>query len=138
MTSATTPRLDTALLLLRVAPALMLIGFHGGQKLLSAGKFLFAGEEWAFVAGVAGLGFPLPAFFAVCAALAESVVAAVLALGFFTRYAAAILSFNMAVATYRHLTTDLRFELAAIYLLIFLVFVIVPPGRYSLDALRQK
>ena len=137
MTAQGSPRLNLALLLLRAVPALLLVGFHGWDKLVAATRYLAHGTEWKFIEAVAGLGFPLPAFFAVCAALAESVVALFLAAGLFTRYAAAIVAFNFTVAVYRHVTTDFRFELAALYWLIAVVFVFTPPGRFALDAVRR-
>lgn len=128
---------DVGLLLVRVSAGLMLIGFHGWDKLVAAFGYVFQGQEWRFVNGVASLGFPLPGFFAVGAALAESVGALLLAVGLFTRYAAAIVAFNFVVATYHHLSTDMRFELAGLYLFVALLFVFAPPGRFSLDSMLR-
>lgn len=129
---------DFGLLIVRLAAGLMLLGFHGWSKLVAAFGYIFQGQEWRFVDGVAGLGFPLPGFFAVCAALAESVGALLLAAGLFTRYAAAFVTVNFIVATYRHLSTDMRFELAAMYLAFALLFLLGSPGRYSLDAALRR
>ncbi len=128
---------DVGLLLVRLAAGLMLVGFHGWEKLMAAIGYVFQGHEWRFVNGVASLGFPIPGFFAVCAALAESVGALLLAAGLFTRYVAAIVAFNFVVATYRHLSTDMRFELAGLYLAVALLFVFASPGRFSLDGLLR-
>jgi uncharacterized membrane protein YphA (DoxX/SURF4 family) len=38
------------------------------------------------------------------------------------------------VAFYHHARTDMRFELAALYLLPALLFVFTPPGKFSLDS----
>ncbi len=129
---------DFGLLVVRLAAGLMLVGFHGWDKLVAAIGYVFQGQEWRFVSGVAGMGFPLPGFFAVCAALAESVGAVLLAAGWFTRYVAAFVAVNFVVATYRHLSTDMRFELAAMYLAVALLFVFGSPGRFSLDALMRR
>jgi putative oxidoreductase len=129
---------DLGLLIVRLAAGLMLIGFHGWSKLVAAFGYVFQGQEWRFVEGVAGMGFPWPGFFAVCAALAESVGALLLAAGLFTRYAAAFVAINFVVATYRHLSTDMRFELAAMYLAFALLFLLGTPGRYALDSILRR
>ena len=53
----------------------------------------------------------------------ESAGALLLSLGIFTRWAAALLAVVMAVASYRHIVTDSRFEMAALYLALAVVFV---------------
>lgn len=126
---------DVTLLLLRAGIGLMLLGYHGWGKLQGAAAYLFIGAEWGMPRVVAADGLPFPAFFAVCAALAESVGALLLAVGWKTRYAAAVVTINMAVAVYHHMRTDWRVEFALLYLLPALLFVIMPPGRFSLDAL---
>lgn len=126
---------DAALFLLRAGTGVMLCVYHGWGKLLGAVGFLFRGAAWGMPQVVAADGLPFPAFFAVCAALTESVVALLLAAGLFTRYAAALVALNMAVAVYHHAISDLKWESALLYLLPALLFVFVPPGRFSLDAL---
>jgi putative oxidoreductase len=128
--------LDLGLAVIRIGTFALLLVYHGWQKLLSAYGYVLHGHEWKFITGVGNLGFPAPALFAVCSALAESIGSLFLIVGFFTRYAAAFVAFNMAVAVYRHLTSDWKFELAALYLLVALAFVFLPSGRYSVDARR--
>jgi putative oxidoreductase len=128
---------DIATLLLRAGVGGMLCIYHGWAKLVGASGYLFRGAEWPVVDFVGGLGFPLPGFFAVCAALAESVFALLLALGLRTREAAAIVAFNMAVAVYHHARSDGKIESAMLYLLPALLFVFGPPGRFSVDALLR-
>ncbi|MCI0412816.1 DoxX family protein [bacterium] len=128
---------DIGLLLLRLGTGLLLIMNHGWGKLVSAFGYLAQGKPWKFIEGVANLGFPFPAFFAVAAALAESIGSILLIIGLFTRYAALFIAINMSVAIYRHLTSDFRFELAALYLCIALAFLFLPPGRFSMDAKRK-
>lgn len=127
---------DVGLMLLRVGIGVMLLGYHGWAKLKGATAFVLNGAEWGMPATVANIGLPFPAFFAVCAALAESVGATLLAAGLYTRYAAAVVAFNMLVA-YFHSRTDGRVEFALLYLLPALLFVVAPPGRFSLDALLR-
>jgi len=125
---------DVVLFLLRAGIGVMLCVYHGWGKLMGAAAYLFRGADWAMPQFVAADGLPFPAFFAVCAALAESVGALLLAVGFKTRYAAAVVAMNMAVAVYHHARSDMKWEFALLYLLPVLLFVFVPPGRYSLDA----
>ena len=62
-----------------------------------------ASGDQGFVSGVAQMGFPLPVVFAWAAVLAETLLAVMVTLGLFTRPAAAICAFNMAVAAFlRH------------------------------------
>jgi putative oxidoreductase len=128
---------DVGLLLLRLGSGLLLITQHGWGKLASAYAYLAHGKEWKFIEGVGKLGFPAPEFFAICAALAEGIGSVLLIVGLFTRYAALFIAITMGVAIYRHLTSDFRFELAALYFLIALALVLLPPGRFSLDAKRK-
>jgi putative oxidoreductase len=125
---------DLGVLLLRAGAGVMLAVMHGWGKMAAAAAHFTQGQEWGFVGAVAGLGFPFPRFFALCAALAEFAGGLLLAAGLFTRYAALLVTFNMLVAAYHHLRGDMRFELAAIYGLIALALVLIPPGRFSLDA----
>ncbi len=125
---------DFALLVLRAVAGTMLIVFHGWGKLTSGIAYFLHGQEWGFLKGVTSLGFPFPLFFACCSALAESIGSLFLILGLFTRYASIFLVINMSVAVYRHLTSDFKFELAAMYGVIALAFVFLHPGAFSIDA----
>jgi putative oxidoreductase len=130
---------DWGLLLLRVAAGLMMLFLHGWGK-LKAMLRMFGGEEWGFVGRVAEIGFPLPAFFASMTALAETLAALLLAAGLLTRYAAGLLAINMTVAVYVHLTMDpqMRYELAALYLAVMLLFVLTGPGALSVDGMVRN
>jgi putative oxidoreductase len=112
----------------------MLAAFHGWGKVKSAYAWLMQDQEWRFVQTVAGLGFPFPTFFAMAAAAAEFFGGLLLAVGLLTRGAAGLIAITMLVAVYRHLTTDWRFELAALYLVIAVLFVLGDAGRWALDA----
>ncbi len=129
---------DLALFLLRCGMGLMLALFNGWGMVTSAYANLFGGQEWGFIGFVEKLGFPFPRFFAVCAALAEFAGGLLLAAGLFTRYAAMVVAFNMSVAVYYHLTTDWRFEMAAHYWLVAVLFVFVGPGRFSIDGWLER
>ncbi len=94
---------------------------------------LFRAEEWGFPDTVASLGFPLPLFFAGVVAVVEFVGGLMFAAGLYTRYVAALITINMSVAVYRHLITDMRYELASLFLLIALYILFRGAGRYSCD-----
>ena len=139
--------LDFALLLLRLAGIGMVV-MHGWGKLVR-----MAGGDRGFVNGVAEMGFPFPIAFAWAAVLAETVLAVMVTLGFFTRPAAAISAVNMAVAAFLRHRAHLHWaaalglrsypaettkawgnpELALMYLVVFLALALAGGGRYSLD-----
>lgn len=127
-----------ARLLVRVGFGLLLALNHGWGKVSAAFGLVFLGQEWGFVAGVGEMGFPLPAFFAICSALAEFVGGLLLAAGLFTRYAAAFVTINMSVAVLRHLFTNMRYELAALYLIVAVYLLLSGAGKLSLDAMIKK
>jgi putative oxidoreductase len=127
---------DLAFALLRIVAGLQLFAFHGWNKLTAAYGHFAHGNNWMFAQGVGKLGFPFPVFFASLSTFAEGILSLFLVLGLLTRYAAAFIVINMAVAIYRHITSEWRFELAALYGFIALVFVLIPPGRFSIDAGR--
>ena len=102
---------DWGLLLLRLGFAALLIGLHGWTRLLRAFNFVVHGTPWTFVDLVGRLGFPFPPAFAVASALSESAAVTLIAIGLFTRPAAAIVAFNMAVAFYNEAGKGDPFEL---------------------------
>jgi len=127
---------DWGLLLLRLGLAALLIGLHGWTRLLRAYNFAVHGQPWTFVDLVGRLGFPFPSVFAVLSALSESAAVALIAVGLFTRPAAAIVAFNMAVAFYNEAGKGDPFELPALYLLLALVMVVAGPGALAADRPR--
>jgi putative oxidoreductase len=118
---------DLALLALRVIAGLALALAHGINKLPPTERF---------VAGVAEMGFPAPMLFAWAAGLAEFAGGLLLALGLFTRPAAFFIAFTMAVATFVRQAGDpfTEREAAVLHGAIALFFLVVGPGRLSLDA----
>ena len=90
-----------------------------------------------------GTGSPVPAVFQALAAVAEFGGGLSLILGLVARLGAMGIACTMTVAVFMHrfvmgdpfvnLTGGRSYELAAAYLLIALVVVILGPGRFSLD-----
>jgi len=129
---------DWGLLLLRLGFAALLIGLHGWTRLMRAYNLVVHGQPWPFVDLVGRLGFPFPSVFAVLSALSESAAVALIAAGLFTRPAAAIVAFNMAVAFYNEAGKGDPFELPALYLLLALVVVVAGPGALAVDRGRTR
>jgi putative oxidoreductase len=120
-------------LILRAGIAALLVTHHGWEKFSGAMGYLFGGKEWGMIGFIGSIGFPIPAFFALCAAVAEFVGCLLLAIGLFTRVAASLVAFTMSVAVYFHLKTHSEYELAALYLLPMLFFAFSGAGKYALD-----
>jgi putative oxidoreductase len=91
-----------------------------------------------------------PGFFQALSAIAEFIGGGALALGFLTRIAAFGIVCNMAVAVHMHIVTNKdpfvsmtggsSYELALVFLVICVLFLVSGPGRLSLDQLifRKK
>jgi putative oxidoreductase len=146
-------RNDVALLLLRLA-GLGLALAHGWGKV----EALSTGHADPFVQAVAGLGFPVPLFFAWASGLAEFAGGILVALGLGTRIAAGFATVNMAVAAFmrHHALSRLAAlvglvtvppdtlkawgnpELALLYLAVFLAITLLGPGRLALDPLIRR
>jgi putative oxidoreductase len=115
-------------------------GVFGLTLALGHGLSKVRGDMSQFAQGVAALGFPFPVFFAWCASLAELLGGLLVAVGLFTRPAAAFAGFTMAVALFRHRADPFgRMELALLYLTVMLAVVLAGAGPWSLDArVRRK
>jgi len=139
---------DIALLILRLAGLYLALN-HGLGKVMG-----LASGQSRFPDAVASMGFPVPLLFAWAAGLAEFAGGLAVALGLFTRWAAAFAAFNMSVAAFvrhkaiGHLLAWLGIapvsaevleawrdpELALVYLLAFVALALAGPGRLSIDA----
>src|SRR5262249_11222268 len=103
------------LLWVRVGAGGLLLAVHGWGRLLKA-LGLALGHSWPFVSVVQRMGFPAPTLFAVASAVAESIGSVLLILGLFTRWAAAAIAINMAVAVWLKVSQGgSEAELPAIY-----------------------
>lgn len=122
---------NAGLTLLRIFAGVSMAAAHGLGKMPPSEQF---------VGGVASLGFPVPAFFAWAASLAEFLGGALLALGLFTRLSSFFVAFTMLTAAFgTHLNDPFqKKELALLYLFIALCFLIKGAGDWSLDAMFRK
>lgn len=127
----TPPLANMGLLLLRVFAGLAMLFQHGLHKLPPSSRF---------IERVSALGFPAPEFFAWAAAIAEVFGGGLLALGLFTRPAAASIAITMLVAAFgRHANDPFdEKELALLYGCVAFLFILIGSGRYGLDAVLRK
>ena len=126
------------LFILRLGFASLLLGFHGWTRLGRAIGYVFYGQPWTFVDLVGRLGFPMPAVFAVLSATAESVGAVLVAVGLFTRWGAALIAINMAVALFNEASKGDPLELPALYFLGAVAILLLGPGPWSLDGVLGR
>jgi putative oxidoreductase len=116
---------------------MMAIG-HGMSKMFGDGRF---GPDPQFAEGLAKMNVPAPTLAAWCAALAEFVGGALLAVGLLTRPAALALTINMAVAAFVAHASAPWFmsgqgpakEPALLFLMPFIALLLTGPGRFSID-----
>lgn len=125
---------DLAPFLLRVVVGIIFI-MHGYQKL--------TGGVEGVTAFLGGLGFPLPALFAVLLIAAELGGGILLVLGVFTHWVAKILAVVALVALVTvHLQNGFFLPGGYEFILLILVatvsLVITGPGRYALDKKMRK
>jgi putative oxidoreductase len=121
---------DIGLLVVRVGFGLYMFFGHG------LGKITGGPEQWAQLGGTMGLfGITfLPAFWGFLSAIAESVGALLVTAGFLTRPAALLLIGNMIVAASMHIITGNGSpEMAILYGLVWIAFLLMGPGPYSVD-----
>ena len=110
---------------------------HGVQKILNVPMEKFAPN-------IAAKGLPFPELLGYLTYFAESVAAACLAIGLFTRIAAAIVGIEMAVVVFvfqwqfGYFWTNRGIEYALLWWLLCIAIFFRGGGRYSLDHLLGK
>ena len=118
---------DLGLLILRLSLGLAMLFNHGWAKLMN---FSSLANSFPPVLGNGQITLALTVF-------AEVGCAALLILGFFTRFAAAVLAITMGVAFFKvhamNLSGANSGELAFVYLVGFLALTFAGAGRFSAD-----
>lgn len=120
---------DFGLLVLRVVAGLTMLLNHGWGKVMNFGGYSEKFMNFLGLGSTASL---------VLIIFAEVVCAALLALGFLTRFAALVLAIGMGVAFFMahgaKLSNPGSGELAMIYMLIAVTLFFTGPGKLSVDA----
>jgi putative oxidoreductase len=124
-------RPDFGLLVFRLGIGLTMAFAHGLGKLP---------PPQMMVDGLTAMGFPLPVFFAWCAALSEFLGGLLMAAGLYTRWASASLAFTMFVAAFVAHAVDpfAKKEMALLYLFGSLLLLFQGAGAFSLDRIFRK
>lgn len=127
----TSPDANIGILILRV--------FIGAAMMTHGIPKMFGGLS-GFTEGVAGMGIPFPQVLAFLAAFAESFGALFLLLGLLTRPMAFMIVCTMAVAIFGAHGGDgfAKQEMAWLYLVPALLFLLKGAGKWSLDFLLSK
>jgi putative oxidoreductase len=121
---------DFGLLLLRVGYGLSFAILHGYDKITGGTKtWEWLGSQMSVI----GIDF-LPVFWGFMAAFAEFVCALFLVIGFLTRPAALLLAFTMLIAILYHISNGEGFAHALEAFTVFVAFIVMGAGKYSLDA----
>lgn len=121
---------NLALLILRGVAGLYLALGHGWSKIAGGPSFW---AEHGQTMDLFGLGF-LPSFWGFMSGFAEFFCALAVVIGLATRPAALLVVLNMTVAVLMHITTGQGSpETALLFGVIFLTFLFIGPGEYSLD-----
>ena len=119
---------------------LLILRVFLGAALLTHGWGKMFGGLGGFIDGVAQMGFPAPTVMGFLAAFAESIGAILLAVGLLTRPAAFLIAATMAGAALKvHAGQGFAAqEMAWLYFVPALFFLLKGAGKWSLDALVAK
>jgi uncharacterized membrane protein YphA (DoxX/SURF4 family) len=123
-------------LILRAGIGVMVFYIHGLHKLEGGLAYLQHGTPWALLKEVAEMHFPAPLASAFAATIVQFVCAPLVAIGFFTRVNAALLTGALSVAILQNLLAGRDPQLAILYVIVLLSLVFLGGGSFSLDARR--
>lgn len=121
-------------LFLRVSTGLMIFYIHGWHKLEGGLAYLRHGTPWMLAKEVAEMGFPAPVASAFAATAVQFLCAPLIALGFFTRVNAILLTGALSVAILQNLLAGRDPQLAILYTVVTASLIFLGGGKYSLDA----
>ena len=121
---------DIGLLTLRVFTGFLMLQNHGLSK-ITAGtdRWERLGHALTDIIGIDSFHV----FFGFLASLAESLGAILISIGLFTRVSSFLLFFTMMIACLKHFFKGDFSELAFVYAVICIVFIITGSGKYGLD-----
>lgn len=107
--------------------------------MIGAGLDKIPTPDW-MVDQVAGMGFPAPRFFALCAEMSEYAGGVLLLLGLFSRPAAFFLAFTLGTAAlgFHRVNPFIEYHITLGFFWLYIVFLAVGPGRFSLDYLLSR
>jgi len=116
----------------------MIFYIHGWHKLEGGLAYLQHGTPWTLLKEIGEMHFPAPLVSAFAATIVQFVCAPLVAIGFFTRVNAALLTGALSVAILQNLLAGRDPQLAILYVLVLLSLVFLGGGRFSLDALVSR
>ena len=121
---------DIGILILRVFTGFLMLQNHGLSKITSGiDRWERLGHALTDMIGIDSFHI----FFGFLASLAESLGAILISIGLFTRVSSFLLFFTMMIACLKHFFKGDFSELAFVYAVICIVFIITGSGRYGLD-----
>ena len=121
---------DIGIFILRIFTGYLMLKNHGLSKITSGtARWEKLGHALTDMIGIDSFHV----FFGFLASLAESMGAILISIGLFTRVSSFLLFFTMMVASLKHFLKGDFSELAFIYAVICIVFIITGSGKYGLD-----
>ena len=121
---------DIGILILRVLTGVLMLQNHGLSKITSGtARWERLGHALTDMIGIDSFHV----FFGFLASLAESLGAILISIGLFTRVSSFLLFFTMMIASLKHFFKGDFSELAIVYAVICVVFIISGSGKYGLD-----
>lgn len=114
--------------------ALLLLRLYAGITMCGAGLDKVPTPPW-MVEQVVSMNFPMPEFFAWLACFSEFAFGLTLVFGLMTRVSGFFLAFTMGVASFgfQHVGFLTEMHIAQHFFWIFVLFMIIGGGKYSLD-----
>jgi uncharacterized membrane protein YphA (DoxX/SURF4 family) len=115
----------------------MVFYIHGLHKLEGGLAYLQHGTSWTLLKEVSEMHVPAPLISAFVATIVQFVCSPLVAVGFFTRLNAVLLTGTLSVAILQNLLAGRDPQLAFLYVIVLLSLVFLGGGRFSLDARRR-